>query len=108
MERLIRVQMAALDLAEVVDDLVRDVETVADSMPQSTKRAHQLDLAMRARQLSLAVRAAVAETRHRGGLDRRRLTHRRQEPQTAAMPPATSEKRIEATERRQGDRRRQT
>ena len=46
-ERLVRVQQAALRLAEVVEDLVRDMETIALNLPDTTKRTHELALADR-------------------------------------------------------------
>jgi hypothetical protein len=103
-ERLVRVQNAAHELAEVVEDLVRDMETIALNLPARTKRTHELALATRARELARAVRAAVAETRNYGGLDRRRRVHREQERRADLGLLTTDERR--ATDRRQGDRRR--
>src|SRR6202011_5688131 len=99
-DRLARVQTAALELAEVVEDLVRDMEMIALNMPERTKRTHELTLATRARELARAVRAAVAETRQQGGLDRRRRVHRRQERRTDLALLPTAERR--STERRRG------
>ena len=62
-DRLIRVEDAALSLAEVVDDLVRDIETISMNLPDATKRSHEVGQAQRARKLARVVRAAVAEAR---------------------------------------------
>jgi hypothetical protein len=107
-DRLVRVQKAALELAEVVEDLVLDMETVARNMPAMTKRTHELNLATRARELARAVRAAVADMRQSGALDRRRRTNRRQEPQAGSVALVATERRVVATERRHRERRRQT
>ena len=104
-DRLIRVQRAALDLADVVDDLVRDMDTIALNMPQRTKRTHELALATRARELARAVRAAVADTRQAGALDRRRRVDRRHEPQGGSEAPTAADRRIPPAERRQRERR---
>jgi hypothetical protein len=105
-DRLLRVQMAALELAEVVEDLVRDVETVALNMPVRTKRTHELALATRARELARAVRNAVAETRQSGALERRRRADRRHEASIGPQATTAAERRTAATERRRGERRR--
>jgi hypothetical protein len=62
-ERLVHAENAALTLAEAVDDLVRDMETISLNLPDSTKRTHELGQARRARTLARALRAAVAEAR---------------------------------------------
>jgi hypothetical protein len=62
-ERLVHVEDATLALAEVVEDLVRDMETIALNLPETTKRTHELSQAKRARELARALRAAVAEAR---------------------------------------------
>jgi hypothetical protein len=58
-DRMVRVQNAALELAEVVEDQGCDMETIALNMPERTKRTHERALATRARELARAVRAAV-------------------------------------------------
>jgi hypothetical protein len=105
-DRLLRVQLAALELAEVVEDLVRDVEAVALNMPARTKRTHELALATRARELARAVRTAVADTRQSGALERRRRADRRQEAKAGPEASTAGERRSAATERRQRERRR--
>ena len=111
-DRLVRVQEAALELAEVVEDLVRDMELIAQNMPERSKRTHELTLAKRARELARAVRAAVADThlqRHLGPsarteppIERRRRDRRQKESVPGSMP----ERRSVETERRQRVRRR--
>ncbi len=64
-DRMIHVEDATLDLAEVVEDLVRDMETIAMNLPDATKRTHELAQAQRARELARALRNAVAEARRR-------------------------------------------
>jgi hypothetical protein len=110
-DRLVRVQKAALELAEVVEDLVRDMEMIAQNMPERTKRTHELTLAKRARELARAVRAAVADTHLHGHLGpsartepaaERRQRDRRQKDQ---VPGSAPERRSVETERRQRVRR---
>lgn len=62
-DRLIQVENAALARAEVVEDLVLDMETISLNLPDATKRAHELGQAQRARKLARVVRAADAEAR---------------------------------------------
>ena len=62
-ERLIQVENAALSLADVVEDLVRDMETIVMNLPDTSKRTHELAQAERARKLARVVRAAVVEAR---------------------------------------------
>jgi hypothetical protein len=62
-ERLIHVENAALALAEVVEDLARDMEMISMNMPQTTKRNHELGQAKRAWRLARTIRAAVVEAR---------------------------------------------
>jgi hypothetical protein len=62
-DRLVRLEKAALDLAEVVEDLVRDMETISMNLPDRTKRTHELGQVRRARELARAVRGAVASAR---------------------------------------------
>lgn len=62
-ERMARLEHAAIALAEAVDDLVRDMETIIMNLPDTTKRSHELGQAERARKLARVVRAAVAEAR---------------------------------------------
>lgn len=62
-ERLVQVENAALSLADAVDDLVRDMETIVLNLPDATKRAHEIGQVHRARKLARVVRAAVAEAR---------------------------------------------
>jgi hypothetical protein len=95
-ERLVRVQQAALRLAEVVEDLVRDMETIALNLPDTTKRTHELALAAQARQLAIALRSAIPNSPTYGGPDRRTWLQRR-------VPPA--EQTSHPEERRQGERR---
>ena len=96
-ERLVRVQQAALRLAEVVEDLVRDMETISLNLPDTTKRAHELALAAQARQLAIALRTPTPpNTPPYGGPDRRTWLQRR-------VPPAGETTHPE--ERRQGERR---
>jgi hypothetical protein len=58
---MVQVEKAALALAEVVDDLVRDMETIVMNLPETTKRTHELSQARRARDLARALRAAVGD-----------------------------------------------
>jgi hypothetical protein len=62
-ERLIHVENATIALAEVVEDLVRDMETISLNLPDTSKRTHEVGQAKRARELARALRAAVAEAR---------------------------------------------
>jgi hypothetical protein len=62
-ERLVQVEKATLALAEVVEDLVRDMETISLNLPDTSKRTHELGQARRARELARALRDAVAESR---------------------------------------------
>jgi hypothetical protein len=62
-DRLVQLEQAALDLAEVVEDLVRDMEMITMNLPDRTKRDHELGQTRRARELARAVRAAVAEAK---------------------------------------------
>jgi hypothetical protein len=62
-ERLRQVENAALSLAEAVEDVVRDMETIVMNLPDATKRTHELAQVERARKLARVVRAAVAEAR---------------------------------------------
>jgi hypothetical protein len=64
-DRLIQLEMAALDLAEVVEDLVRDMEMIAANLPDATKRRHERSQAERARELARAVRSAVVDARRK-------------------------------------------
>ena len=64
-DRLIQLEKAALDLAEVVEDLVRDMEMIVAKLPDATKRRHERGQAERARELARAVRSAVVEARLR-------------------------------------------
>jgi hypothetical protein len=64
-ERLVRVENAALALAEVIEDLVRDMETITLNLPDTTKRAHEVGQVRRAQELASALRAAVAEARRK-------------------------------------------
>ena len=64
-ERLVEVENAALSLADAVDDLVRDMETISMNLPDTSKRTHELEQAERARKLARVVRAAVAEARRK-------------------------------------------
>jgi hypothetical protein len=77
-ERLIRLEKAALDLAEVVEDLVRDMETISMNLPERTMRTHELGQVKRARELARAVRGAVASAR-------------RQAPGSLSDPPIPGE-----------------
>ena len=62
--RMIRAENAVLDLANLVEDVVRDMETIAMNLPDTTKRTHELAQAQRGRMLARALRAAVADARH--------------------------------------------
>ena len=62
-DRMVSIEHAAIALADVVDDLVRDIETIVMNLPDATKRTHELGQAERARKLARVVRAAVAEAR---------------------------------------------
>jgi hypothetical protein len=62
-DRMVNVENAAIALAEVIEDLMRDMETIVLNLPDATKRAHELDQVKRARKLARVVRAAVAEAR---------------------------------------------
>jgi hypothetical protein len=64
---MVRVEKAALDLAEVVEDLVRDMETIVLNLADRTKRTHELAQAKRARELARALRAAVGDARASSG-----------------------------------------
>ena len=93
-------------MAEVVEDLVRDMETNAQNMPERTKRTHELTLAKRARELARAVRAAVADTHLQGHLGPSARTEppierrRRDRRQKDAAPGSAPERRAPETERR--------
>jgi hypothetical protein len=60
---MINVEHAALALAETIEDLMRDMETIVVNMPDATRRDHELAQVQRARKLAKIVRAAVAEAR---------------------------------------------
>jgi hypothetical protein len=62
-ERLVQVENAAISLADAVEDLVRDMETIVLNLPDTTKRTHEIGQVNRARKLARVVRAAVAEAR---------------------------------------------
>src|ERR1700730_16658024 len=62
-QRLVQVENAALSLAEAVEDLIRDMETIVLNLPDATKRTHELGQVNRARKLARVVRASVAEAR---------------------------------------------
>jgi hypothetical protein len=62
-ERLVQVENAALFLADDVEDLIRDMETIVLNLPDATKRTHELGQVNRARKLARVVRAAVADAR---------------------------------------------
>jgi hypothetical protein len=64
-DRMIRAERAVLDIANVVEDVVRDMETIAMNLPDTSKRTHELAQAKRGRELVRALRAAVADARHR-------------------------------------------
>ena len=64
-DRMVNVEMAALALAEVVEDLVRDMEMIVLNLPQATKRTHELAQAKRAHVLARALRTAVRDARSR-------------------------------------------
>jgi hypothetical protein len=64
-DRMTRAENAVLDLANVVEDVVRDMETIAINLPDTTKHTHELAQARRGRELVRALRAAVADARHR-------------------------------------------
>jgi hypothetical protein len=56
-----RIENAALDLVEGIQDLVRDMEMIALNLPDTTKRTHELGQATRARSLARAIHVAVAD-----------------------------------------------
>ena len=58
-----RAEKTILELADGVDDVVRDMEMIVINMADRSKRSHEVSQARRARALALAVRAAVAESR---------------------------------------------
>jgi hypothetical protein len=62
-ERMIKVEHAAIALAEVIEDLMRDMETIVLNLPDATKRAHELGQVKRARELARIVRVVVNEAR---------------------------------------------
>jgi hypothetical protein len=62
-DRMVNVEKAAIALAEVIEELMRDMETIVLNLPDATKRAHELGQVQRARKLARVVRAAVAESR---------------------------------------------
>ncbi len=64
-DRMVHVEMAALALAEVVDDLIRDMEMIVLNLPPATKRTHELAQANRAHVLARALRSAVRDARSR-------------------------------------------
>src|ERR1700730_4879483 len=111
-DRLVRVQQAALELAEVVEDLVRDMETIAQNMPERTKRTHELTLAKRARELARAVRASVADTHLHGHLgpsprtepaaERRRWDRRQKDAAAGSAPERRSPERERRKQVRRG------
>jgi len=62
-DRMVSIEQAAIALAEAVDDLVKDMETIVLNLPDATRRSHELGQVERARKLARLVRAAVAEAR---------------------------------------------
>jgi hypothetical protein len=62
-DRLVGLENAAIALAEVIDDLARDMATITLNMGQMSKRTHELTQTGRARGLAGAIRAAVAASR---------------------------------------------
>jgi hypothetical protein len=62
-ERLVEVENAALSLAEAVEDLVRDMETIVLDLTYDAEKANEFSHVQRARKLARIVRAAVAEAR---------------------------------------------
>jgi hypothetical protein len=60
-----RLEGAALNLVEIVEDLARDMETIIVSLPDPTGRTHERAMAKTARELARAVKLAVAEARRR-------------------------------------------
>ncbi len=64
-DRLIHLELAALSLAEVVEDLVRDMEMIVLNLHQASKRTHELAQAKRAHMLARALRTAVRDARSR-------------------------------------------
>jgi hypothetical protein len=67
-DRLKRVERSALDLVEVIEDLVRDMDMIALNLSDATKRTHEFGQARRARELGRAIRDAVADGHHVGRL----------------------------------------
>jgi RNase H-fold protein (predicted Holliday junction resolvase) len=62
-DRMVRAESAALELAEVVEDLARDMETIVINLPDRTKRTHEYAQTERAKRFARALRAAVDESR---------------------------------------------
>jgi hypothetical protein len=62
-ERLVEVENAALSLAEAVEDLVRDMESIVLDLTYDAEKANELSHVQRARKLARVVRAAVADAR---------------------------------------------
>jgi hypothetical protein len=60
-DRMVTIEHAAVALADVIEDLMRDMETIVLNLPDATKRAHELGQVRRAQKLARVVRAAVAE-----------------------------------------------
>lgn len=60
-----RLEGAALNLVEIVEDLARDLETIVLNLPDPTRGTHERAMVKRARELSQAVKVAVAEARRR-------------------------------------------
>jgi hypothetical protein len=96
---MVNVEHAEIALAEVIEDLMRDMETIILNLRDATKRAHELGQVQRARKLAKIGRAAVAEPRREpprracrcrgrcGDAEGRPPTHGRS-AQTAAEKPA--------------------
>jgi hypothetical protein len=63
--RMARVEKAALGLAEVAEDLIRDMEMITLNLPEGTKSFHELGQTRRAGVLARALRAAVRDARCR-------------------------------------------
>ena len=63
--RMARVEKAALGLAEVVEDLIRDMEMITLNLSEGTKRRHEIRQTSRAGVLARALRSAVRDARCR-------------------------------------------
>ena len=84
-----RPTQVTVSLADAVEDLVRDMETIVLNLPDTTKRAHEIGQVNRARKLARVVRAAGAEARRQTPGSMTTLgaspPHRRDEPRPVKL-----------------------